>query len=386
VITGSSLAFEKQRERFLREIKALESLRHENIVRFREAGEADSVLYLVMDLIEGADLKLILGSLGYLQPAVALAILLPIANAIAFAHRSGYVRLDLKPGNVQVSYAGQVFLMDLGIARSASSDLTVTQTGEILGTPLYMSPEQIKGERIDGRADIYAYGVMLYEMLTGSQPFHGNDMYEIILKHMNEQPLRPSERRPGIPAWLDNIVMRCLMKNPDDRFMHMEALIEEFNSHGRTDVPLIEIGMLARKARDKRLNLETSRNAITLEAPRDVSRTFRVVPETSAEPNTVSVAKPHLLFGEPDQTELSYFLVASEQVSIGNAFDNNIVLEREGVSRYHARVIDSEDGFMLMDLNSSNGTYLNGERLLRARPLKPRDRFQIGKTVFTFIA
>ncbi len=107
---------------------------------------------------------------------MALAILLPIARAIAFAHKSGYIRLDLKPGNVQVSYAGQVFLMDLGIARTVSTDaetVAVTQTGELLGTPLYISPEQIKGVEIDARSDIYSYGAMLYEALTGVPPFQG---------------------------------------------------------------------------------------------------------------------------------------------------------------------------------------------------------------------
>ena len=267
VMHDSPQAFPEQHDRFLREIKILENLHHENIVRFLEAGEADSFLYFAMDLIEGSDLRLILSSLGHLSTEIALAILLPVGKAIGFAHSNGYVRLDLKPGNVQVSNAGQVFLMDLGIARSKEPDQAITQTGQIIGSPTYMAPEQFRGESIDARTDIYAYGVMLYETLTGVPPFSGSKVMETVLKQMHEEAKRPSERALGIPVWLDEVILRCLKKDPNDRFESMDDLLNEVNSNTCSIASAVEIGSIAKQARQKNLNLENSRNARTLRGP-----------------------------------------------------------------------------------------------------------------------
>lgn len=430
-------AFPEVRVRFLREIKILETLRHENIVRFLEAGEGDSLLYFTMDLIEGSDLRLILTALGHLSPESALAILLPIGRAIAFAHRSGYVRLDLKPGNVQVSYAGQVFLLDMSIAREVErevdSTLEITQAGSIVGTPAYMAPDHFRGVEIDARADIYAYGVVLYETLTGALPFSGRDFETTMMKHLTEIPRPLREIAPDIPAWLDAIVMRCLQKDPKHRFQSMDDLLREADSFAGNITAPVEIGSIARQARQKALKLENSRNAQTLRGPGDFTAEFgssrppspsapasfapppptrvttgrdaptRIYPAalTSA-PSVVNGptaiftprpsqtappgTKPRLFYGDPSQAVSSSTSLASGRTRIGSALDNDIVLEKEDVSRYHAQIENIEGTFLLVDLNSSKGTYLNGNRVLRPQQLNPNDTFRISTTHFTFVA
>lgn len=375
------------RERFLREIKALETLRHENIVTFLEAGETDSRLYLAMELIEGTDLKAILANLGRLSPDLALAVLLPIANAIAFAHNRGFVRLDLKPGNVQVSNAGRVLLMDLGIARTADASDAVTRSGQLLGTPIYMAPEQIMAGRVDARTDIYAYGVMLYEALAGTPPFAGEELYDIIRKHLEDVARRPSELNPQIPDWLDAVVMKCLAKDPGDRFQSMEKVVEEVNSTGMRWASPLTIGTLAQQARNKVNILESSRNARTLTEPGGATENFRARPYAPPQRQVGSPTGPLLTYGDaerPDDTWVMFKLAADGPTRIGSAADNDIVVKRDDISRYHARIERSGNGFVLVDLNSNNGTYLNGERILSPRQLNPDDRFQIGKMVFCF--
>jgi serine/threonine-protein kinase len=394
----------ENRDRFLREIRILENLRHDNIVRFLESGEGNSLLYFAMDLVEGSDLRLILKNLGRLSPETALAILLPIGRAIGFANGHGYMRLDLKPANVQVTFAGQVFLLDLGIAKGIDSTQSLTQTGIIVGTPTYMSPEQFRDAPIDARADIYAYGVMLYEALTGTPPFSG-DVLEVCIKHMKEDAKRPCELVPEIPAWLDELVMKCLKKDPSDRFQTMEDLLNEANSNTRISISSAEMGSIAQKARQKSRNLEDSRNARTLQGPggftallQNLSSYSSVgtaantgkfkVPDINTGANALSPArKPYLSYGEPDQTLIfSKTLAGSARTRIGSALDNDIVLQKEDVSRYHAQIESIEGTYLLVDLNSSKGTYMNGERLLRPQKLSPRDRFRISTTQFTFVA
>ena len=153
------------RERFRRELAVSERLRHDNIVPFYASGEAETQIFLAMDLIDGADLSAVIARQGPLDVSTAVAVLLPIAKAIQFGHDQGFYRFDVKPNNIRISTAGHVYLMDLGLARHIAHHSTVTLTGSFLGTPLYMSPEHCVGEDVDGRSDIYSFGAVLYRPL-----------------------------------------------------------------------------------------------------------------------------------------------------------------------------------------------------------------------------
>jgi serine/threonine-protein kinase len=170
-----------------------------------------------MEFVEGRSLAQVLAADGPLEPARAAAIAEGIAEALSFAHANGLVHRDVKPANVMITPAGQVKVMDFGIARLATSH-TITQTSTVFGTAAYLAPEQAQGLRVDGRADVYALGVVLYEMLAGRVPFRADSALAVASKHVLEQPEPPSAVRPGVPAGLEAVALRALAKDPGDRY------------------------------------------------------------------------------------------------------------------------------------------------------------------------
>ncbi|MDL9978063.1 Stk1 family PASTA domain-containing Ser/Thr kinase [Microbacterium candidum] len=215
------------RTRFRLEAQAASRMAHPTIVRVFDAGEDSEtgpdgaqlpVPYIVMELVEGTLLKDIIAA-GPLSVADAIGYADGILEALEYSHRAGVVHRDIKPGNVMITTAGQVKVMDFGIARAVSdSSSTVAETTTILGTAAYFSPEQAKGESVDARADLYSTGVVLYEMLTGRQPFRGESPVAVAYQHVSETPVPPSELTPSIPRALDAVVMRALAKDPFQRY------------------------------------------------------------------------------------------------------------------------------------------------------------------------
>src|SRR5918996_3127270 len=208
--------------RFRREAQAAARLNHPNIVSIYDTGDDDGAHYIVMELVEGDTLGDVLRRDGALPPERAAAIAVSVAEALERAHQAGLVHRDVKPGNVMLTPDGSVKVMDFGIARAASED-TLTQTGLVLGTASYLSPEQAQGLPVDARSDIYSLGCVLYEMLTGRPPFDGDTPVAIAYMHVNETPPRPSELEPSIPPHLNEAVMRGLQKDPEARFPTAEA-------------------------------------------------------------------------------------------------------------------------------------------------------------------
>jgi eukaryotic-like serine/threonine-protein kinase len=209
-------------ERFRREAKNAAGLTHPNIVSIYDRGEAEGTYYIAMEYLDGRTLKELLVARGPTPIAVAIDYARQILAALGFAHRHGVVHRDIKPHNVSVASDGRLKVMDFGIARAGTSQMT--ETGSIIGTAQYLSPEQAKGAPVGPASDIYSVGVVLYEMLTGSVPFTGDTPLEIAMKHLSTTPEPPSERRPDVPHELDSIVLRALAKNPDDRYQSAEAM------------------------------------------------------------------------------------------------------------------------------------------------------------------
>jgi serine/threonine-protein kinase len=209
-------------ERFQREARAAAGLSHPNIVAVFDSGSDDGTHYIVTELVEGETLADRLRRDGPMPQAEAVAVAVDIARALAAAHERGLIHRDIKPGNVMLLPDARVKVVDFGIARAAGSD-TLTNTGVVLGSTAYLSPEQASGQPVDERADLYALGCVLYEMLTGRVPFSADTPIATMYRHVNEDPPPPSTFAP-IPSELEDIVMRALEKDPKRRFASASEL------------------------------------------------------------------------------------------------------------------------------------------------------------------
>jgi serine/threonine-protein kinase len=209
---------EEFRERFVREARAAGRLNHPGIVTVHDVGEdpETGLMYIAMEYVEGRDLKQILQSGHSFRPSEAARIAADVAVALDYAHSLGVVHRDIKPANIVLTNNGSAKITDFGIARLETSNLTVD--GQFIGTPNFMSPEQITGNQVDGRSDIFSLGVVLFTLLTGQRPFGGDTMHEVTLRIVQEPSPIPSKLRADIPAALNPIVLKCLEKNPDRRF------------------------------------------------------------------------------------------------------------------------------------------------------------------------
>ena len=217
-------------ERFLREARAAAKLSHPNIVTVHDLGQTeDGTLYIVMEIVSGQSLKDLIVAQGPWAPARALRFCRGVASALSVAHRNGIVHRDLKPQNIMVFQDSEgnesPKLLDFGIAKTLEPDSpALTSTGMVLGTPHYMSSEQAKGMPADQRSDIYALGVILYEMLVGKVPFDDKSIPSILVKHLTEAPRPPSTLRGDIPREVETLVLRCLEKDPEKRFQTADDL------------------------------------------------------------------------------------------------------------------------------------------------------------------
>ncbi|MFF2372050.1 Stk1 family PASTA domain-containing Ser/Thr kinase [Agromyces sp. NPDC058110] len=215
------------RMRFRQEAQSAARMAHPTIVRVFDAGEetvADAsghevqLPFIVMEFVEGRLLKDIIHD-GPLEPAAAVRVIDSVLTALEYSHRAGVVHRDIKPGNIMITTAGQVKVMDFGIARAVSdSSTTVAQTTAILGTASYFSPEQAKGETVDARTDLYSTGVVLFEMLTGRPPFRGDTPVAVAYQHVSERPVKPSVINPKVSPALDAVVMHALVKTREGRY------------------------------------------------------------------------------------------------------------------------------------------------------------------------
>ncbi|MFI8457940.1 protein kinase [Kitasatospora sp. NPDC085464] len=220
------------RIRFTREAHAVAALNHHSIVSVYDTGEEyvgdESTPYIVMELVEGRTVRELLADEDAPPVDQALIIIAGVLEALAYSHRNGIVHRDIKPANVIITTTGAVKVMDFGIARALTGGATtMTQTGMVMGTPQYLSPEQALGKPVDHRSDLYAAGCMLYELLTLRPPFTGDTPLSVVYQHVQDPPVPPSQANGRVPVGLDPLVLRSLAKNPDDRFQDAD----EFRAH-----------------------------------------------------------------------------------------------------------------------------------------------------------
>ena len=215
-LTGNAAERDVHEARFLQEARAAGSIGHPSIITIYDVGREGDTAFIAMELLEGRDLREMIRDVS-LAPTQSVAIAAAVAEGLAYAHERGVVHRDIKPGNIMVLPDGRVKIMDFGIARLHEPTVK-TQTGVLLGSPQYMSPEQIVGQAFDHRADIFSLGLVLYEMLTGAKPFQGEDIPELMFKVANMPATPPSHVAPGLPPVIDYIVARALKKRPEERY------------------------------------------------------------------------------------------------------------------------------------------------------------------------
>ena len=220
----TSMATEKDAvARFEREATSMASFQHENIITIYDFFPHRGALFIVMEYVEGQDLYDLLERSPRIPPDIVVIIALQVARALDYAHFRGVIHRDVKPANIILSKLGTVKLTDFGIARLGGSDLTWTGVG--LGTPAYMSPEQVTGQRLDGRSDIFSLGVAMYQMSTGQKPFEEDTQLSVLQKVRTLAPPAPRSLNPGLPRELERIISRCMAKSPRDRYGSTQELM-----------------------------------------------------------------------------------------------------------------------------------------------------------------
>jgi serine/threonine-protein kinase len=306
-------------ERFRREAVTVANLKHPNIVTVHDANMTAGHYYIVMEMLEGRTLREELERLGTLPLPRATHLIKQLAAALDYAHGFGVIHRDVKASNIVLDEQDHVTLTDFGLVK-LSQEVGITQAGHAVGTLKYMAPEQITGETIDHRADIYALGVVIYEIFTGRLPYPDNTPHELIQGILFTPPMPVSGVNPGLPVEIDEILSRALAKNPTDRFDTAGAIATA---------------------------LEQLRPAIGLK-----------------------------LIG-PDGREIP---LRGLMISLGRNRDNHIVLNSSQISRYHAVIRSEASAWFITDQGSTNGTYINEQRLAARvpHPLRPGDNLRLG--------
>jgi len=249
--------------RFEREARSLANLQHENIIHIYDFHKERGSLFIVMEFVQGIDLYDLLDTCGRLPYDVAAVIAMQVGRALDYIHYRGIVHRDIKPANVMISRQGGVKLMDFGIARDQNFD-DLTEAGTGIGTPAYMSPEQILGDKLDARSDIFSLGIVLYQMLTGRKPFVEDEQRSVMHKIRLEKHIRCRKLNPEIPRELERIIDKCLQKQPRDRWRSAQQLVMalerflakhvEMNYHARLVLFLRNQNVITQLEADEYLN------------------------------------------------------------------------------------------------------------------------------------
>ncbi|MCD4658058.1 MAG: protein kinase [Planctomycetes bacterium] len=222
-----NFGFQKEfAERFIQEARTAAKLEHPNIVQVYDVGKENDYFYIVMQYIDGGSLTKLLHNKAKLDTKLAIHIINEVAQGLMAAHLRGIVHRDIKPDNILLAKDGEIRIADFGLAKDASINLELTKTGEVFGSPAYMSPEQCTGSKLDARSDLYSLGVTFYQMLTGHRPFSAGTTLAVMLMHQSEMPKPVTDFVPEIPYYINEMVMRLLAKKPENRFQNAQELID----------------------------------------------------------------------------------------------------------------------------------------------------------------
>jgi len=254
-------ADEETVHRFRNELKFARKIAHRNVSKMYDLSEEKGNLYITMEYVPGEDLKSLIRRIGQYTVGKAVSVGRQVCEGLAEAHRLGVMHRDLKPQNIMIDREGNARIMDFGIARSLKAE-GITDKGVIIGTPEYMSPEQVEGKDVDQRSDIYALGVILYEMVTGRVPFEGDTPLSVALKQKTEMPRDPRERNAQVPLDLSRVILKCLEKDKNKRYQKAEELLSEL-SRIEEGIPTTEKILPERKLKTERIKKILGRKAVS---------------------------------------------------------------------------------------------------------------------------
>ncbi len=366
--------------RFEREARAVANLRHRNILMVYEYGTENNLPYIAMELVEEGTLD------GYLtgkpmEWTKAVNIAVHIADALHYAHQHGLVHRDVKPSNILMPQDDWPLLADFGLVKVSDEDKALTATGMIMGTPSYIAPEQARGDKIGIHADMYALGVILFEMIAGRLPFAYENANYLMLAHIQEDPPSPREFNPDCPPEVEEIILKTLEKSPEDRYSDMETMAAALRRTLRAVAPkpvksdssTVQVTSQVLKPsitdefRPKPVNRQRASLGVRLLLPeKNVSVPL---PESASEGSILTIGRTY----------------GNQRVDIDLGPHGAVDL---GISRRHSRLIKQDGGWYIDDLSSLNGTYVNNTRLTPDRPipLKNGDVIQLGRMYLIFLA
>lgn len=349
--------------RFRREARAIAALRHPNILTIYDYGEVQGTAYIVMEYVPGGSLKARLTGRPIPWPEVA-GWIIPVGQALAYAHTQGIVHRDVKPANILLARPDWPLLADFGLVKLMDRPEGITRPGVSIGTPAYLSPEQVMGESVDYRSDIYSLGVMLYELLTGRLPFRATTPVEAMLGRLQEPPLPPRLACPSLSPTLEAIILRALARNPNDRYPTMQAMVDD----------LLRVSPAPGGAPLAPPPAEERGTTIRLERLRAVTGPRLCILETGATIPLPSASD--IVLGRSTSTPVAPPDVDLEPYGASMA----------GISRRHARLLRRPGGWFLEDLQSTNGTFLNENRLPPDQPvpLSHGDLIRLGRLTLVF--
>jgi serine/threonine protein kinase len=362
-------------ERFLQEARTAAHLDHPGIVKVLDSGEANGMLFIVMEYIPGDNLRVMLKQMKNAGQEMlieeAAQLVRQVCLAVDYAHRLGVLYRDIKPDNIMIKnepYAGLPYrpvLTDLGLAKLLEG-IPITQEGDALGTPAYMSPEQALGQATDVHSDIYSLGILLYELTVGRLPFDIKTLVEAIRCHTKEAPPSPRFLRPDLPITLEGVMLKALQKDPARRYPDAKSMAADINEA----IPVNTLQQVSK--------VDAQQQAVSLLTQYKPALAETLGPAFAQQfpPSPSDLAYDRIQILSTDRT-IRTVLVKSSTLLVGRDEDNDIQLDDQSISRHHARIEFDGSQYRIIDLKSTNGVFQEGAKLLPGIP----EIWSIGKTL-----
>lgn len=384
--------------RFEREAIAIAQLRHRNILIVYDHGEEGDWPYIIMEYVPGGTLKDVVSG----QPmswSKAVNLMSPVADALSYAHSQGIIHRDVKPSNILLPQPDWPLLADFGLVKLVGAMQQITGTGVSLGTPAYIAPEQARSSDVDHRSDLYSFGVILFQLVTGRLPFDYAHPNKMLLAHISEPVPNPRRFNAECPVALESIILTCLQKNPDDRYVNMNEVITALYAIAGDEagIPPPPVSEQPAPARLPKQRQETVlfRPKTTEEAPKSsasIEDTAPSLPKPSppVQPEPIPETKIFI-----DAGNITVDVPRKDSVIIGRTHktavaDVNLApygAAQVGVSRHHARLIWQEGQWLIDDMGSLNGTFVNEVQVTPGQPvlLKDGDTIRCSHMSFVFL-
>jgi serine/threonine protein kinase len=361
--------------RFARAAKAVACLRHPNILPVYEYAEEKGWPYIAMQFIEKGQTLSHLGQNGPLDWRHTVALVIPIARALHYAHEHGLIHRDIKPSNILLGKDGSPLLADFGLVKDKDPSQSLTDSNAAIGTPAYIPPEQVDAQEVDGRADMYSLGVVMFELITGRLPFAYQSATRLLLAHAMEPPPAPRDFNPDCPLTLEGIILKTLQKSPDERYANLVELVGALKETlSDTTLPIIDPQII--------LDSFSIEETIIPEVDEEKTHSVDLSPQQRVK---IFIPKYNTLLDVPAP--------ASEAVIIGRSHSQAKVdldlgpygaLEA-GISRRHVCLFQRGTAWFIDDLGSMNGTYVNEVKLIPGTPAQVSHNDEIRCSTLTFI-